>query len=376
MNKRKIFFVISTLILLLGGSYFLSRMFVSMKAEPSKKPDINLKRHVKAEEVLYSTIISSVREKGRVISGQQVALVAEASGKLEKGNVNIFKGTSFRKGQLLGVIYKDEVELALKARKSQFLASLVNVLADLKVDFPEYYDSYKSFFNAIDISDKMPELPVIKDERLKVYLANKDLLSEYFGILQDEKKMERHYLFAPFRGTFSSVDYQVGSYVNSGSRIAQMIRTDHLEIEVPVNNRQSAWIQIGQKVKVFTGEKDSVLTGVVIRKSDFIEESTQSRSVYVQVDNVSNEIILAGEYKVVEFVGKEVPSSMKIPRNAVFNSNVVFIVENGKLKKRQINILKWNENSLLFNGLEEGAMVVTEPLINIKENCEVMVLGK
>ncbi len=374
MNKRKLIFIISALVLLLGGSYFLSRLFVSMKVEPSKKPQSDLKRHVRVKEVVYASVASPVREKGRVISGQQVALVAEASGKLQKGTVSILLGTSFQKGQLLGVIYKDEAELALKARKSQFLAVIVNILADLKIDFPDYFEEFKTFFNSIDITKTLPELPVINNERLKIYLASKDFLSEYFGILQDEKKLERHYLYAPFKGTFTGVDYQVGSYVNAGSRIAQMIRTDNLEIEVPVKNRQSAWIQRGQNVKVYTNVNDSVLIGIVVRKSDFIEESTQSRSVYVQVLDVSNEMILTGEYKVVEFIGKEVPSSMEIPRNAVFNSNEVYIVEDGKLKIRQINILKWNENSLIFNGIREGAMVVIEPLINVKENSEVRVL--
>ena len=57
--------------------------------------------------------------------------------------------------------------------------------------------------------------------------------------------------------------------------------------------------------------------------------------------------------------------------NAVFNNNEVFIVEDGKLAKREINILKINETTLIFNGLDENTDIVVEPLINAVENTEV-----
>jgi hypothetical protein len=60
----------------------------------------------------------------------------------------------------------------------------------------------------------------------------------------------------------------------------------------------------------------------------------------------------------------------------VFNSNEVFTVVDGKLKKKVINVLKWNETTLIFNGLEEGEKVVAEPLINVKENSPVGILGE
>ena len=66
--------------------------------------------------------------------------------------------------------------------------------------------------------------------------------------------------------------------------------------------------------------------------------------------------------------------AMEIPRDAVFNQNQVFTVKNGKLKKQNIHILKMNEETIFFNGLEKGLYVVTEALINAVDNLEVEVL--
>jgi multidrug efflux pump subunit AcrA (membrane-fusion protein) len=376
MSWRKITFIVVALILLLGGSAVLSKLFISMKPEPPRMPDMKMKRYVKAETIKYNEIISSVAREGRVVSSSEITLVAEASGKIEKGDVTLRKGSSFKKGQLIAEIYKDEAELALKARKSRFLTIVTTLLPDIKVDFPDQLNAYEMFFRAIDMDEDLPELPVIRNEKLKIFLASRNVLSEYYGIKQDEKRLKRHSLYAPFNGTFTQVNFEVGGYVNAGGQIAKMIRTDQLEIEVPVKNDLSRWIKIGDKVRVYSKNRTSAMQGVVVRKSDFLDPRTQSRSIFVKVQHSANDVLLTGEYKLVEFPGQKIKDAMEIPRNAVFNSNEVFAVIDGKLKKRVIDIIKTNETTLIFNGLPEGQKIVVEPLINAKENSPVSIVGE
>lgn len=376
MSWRKITFIVVALIILLGGSAALSELFVSMKPEPPRMPEVVLKRFVKAETVAYSEITSPLKRKGRVVSSSEVALVAEAAGKIESGEVALRKGTSFKKGQLLATIYKDEVELAIKARKSSFLTTITTLLPDVKVDFPDQLEAFTQFFSSISMNRKLPELPEIKNEKFKIFLASRNVFNEYYGILQDEKRLSRHSLYAPFDGTFTQVIVEVGGYVNTGGQIARMIRTDQLEVEVPVENYQSEWIKIGDKVRVFSNQNKSVKQGVVVRKSDFIDANTQSRSIFIKLLNSESNKLLSGEYMEVEFPGQKIQNAMELPRGAVFNSNEVFTVIDGKLKKQVIEVLKWNETTLIFNGLEEGTKVVSEPLINVKENSPVGILGE
>lgn len=376
MSWRKITFIVVALIVLLGGSAALSELFVSMKPEPMMKPELTLKRSVKAEEVVYSDIVSPLTVQGRAVSGSEVVLVAEAAGKIEPGTLRLRKGTMFKKGQLLAEIYKDEVELALKARKSSFMSTMISLLPDIKVDFPDVLPVYEDFFRKIDLNKSLPELPEVKNEKLKIFLASRGVFNEYFGIQQDEKKLSRHSLYAPFDGTFTQINYEVGAYVNTGGQIGRMIRTDNVEIEVPVANSDSKWIKVGDKVEVYDNETDGIKQGTVVRKSNFIDEATQSRSIFVEVQSSPSDELLTGEYKVVDFPGHKIMHSMEIPRNAVFNSNVVYAVVDGQLKKREINILKTNETTLIFNGIEAGTKIVVEPLINVKENTPVNILGE
>ena len=354
----------------------MSWLFVSMKPEPPRRPDSDLERFVKTDVVQYSDLESPVSALGRVVSGNEVSLVSEAAGKIEKGEVSLKKGTSFKKGQLLSVIYKDEVELALKGRKSSFLNTLTNLLPDLRIDFPDQYDQFLKFFNTVDFDKELPELPSANNEKLKIFLSSRNILSEYYGIRQDEKKLGRHSLYAPFNGTFTEVNSEAGAFVNTGAQIAKMISTDMLEIEVPVENIYSRWIKIGDKVQIYSRDRRVIIAGTVVRKAGFVDPDTQSRSIFVRVAKSLENELLPGEYKLVEFPGQIIPQVMEMPRSAVFNSNEVFIVSGGKLKKQEIDIIKVNETTLIFKGLDEGANLVVEPLINVQENSSVSILAE
>ncbi len=374
MNWRKITFVVVGLLILLGGAAALSQLFVSMKPEPPRRPDAEIKRYVKAQTIVFDELQSSVVAEGRVVSSMAVVLVAEASGKIEAGEVVLKKGTSFEEGQLLATIYKDEVELALKARKSRFLSTFTNMLPDIKVDYPNQYSKFLNFFNEVNLDEPLPSLPSSENEKIKIFLSSRNILSEYYGILQDEKRLSRHSLYAPFNGAFTVVNFEVGAYTNMGGTIARMIRTDQLEIEVPVENGQSKWIKIGDKVKVFSSVGQSKLQGKVVRKSSFVDQSTQSRSIFVKVNVYGSEELLAGEYKKVMFPGQSIDGAMEIPRSSVFNTNDVYTVVDGRLKKQTINIVKVNDKTLIFNGLEAGGEIVVEPLINVKDNLAVEII--
>jgi len=64
---------------------------------------------------------------------------------------------------------------------------------------------------------------------------------------------------------------------------------------------------------------------------------------------------------------------MAIPRRAVFNANEVFVVKDGSLKKSTINVIKVNQETLVFDGLDEGTILVTEPLAGAAEGTKVEV---
>ena len=146
---------------------------------------------------------------------------------------------------------------------------------------------------------------------------------------------------------------------------------------MPVERFDAAWIKIGDPVKVRSDRRGLTWKGKVIRKSQFVDPNTQSQGYFTaeNIINHRNPSLLAGEYLDAEFPGHPIENAMEIPRNVVFNTNEVFVIVDDRLEKRIVNIIKVNEKTLIFNGLEEGELLVMQPLINVLEGTMVERLG-
>ena len=363
--------IIITLIFTIGLAYGVMRYLISLKEAPPVRKVAEVKRLVKVESVAYSDLISPVEEFGRLSSVSEVDMVAEASGKILAGRVSLKKGTRFNRGDTLFIVYQEEAALALKARKSQFMNLLANILPDLKIDYPDQSAQFYTFFGKINVDSPLPEFPVISAEKLKIFLASRGILSEYYNIIKDELQLNRYVVRAPFKGTFTQVTLEVGAYTGAGGKVARVIRTDQMELEVPLERFDAEWVKIGDQVVVHSDRRDLTWQGRVIRKGQFVDPGTQTQLVFVEIPNGSGSELLAGEYLRAEFKGHPIQQVMEIPRNAVFNTNEVFVIREGRLERELLNVIKENKSTLIFNGLDVGEIIVVQPLINVQEGVQV-----
>lgn len=367
---RRIVIVISV-IFILGLAWGLMRFLIAQREAPPVRRSLESRRYVRVEPVKYGRITSAITEPGRLSSIAEIDVVAEASGKIEAGTVALKKGAAFSKGDILFVVYPDEAILSLKARKSQYQNTLAGILPDLVIDFPEAEESFTEFFASIDVERPLPPMPEIKDNKLKIFLASRNVISEYYSIQSAQLQLKRRTVRAPFNGTFKEVYMELGAYTNTGGRVARAIRTDHLELEVPVERVDAVWINKGDKVIITAKNSSLTWEGRVIRKSQFVDENYQRQTVFVSIPYSSKQPLLAGEYLLATFPTRPIEDVMEIPRNAVFNSNEVFLARSGRLAKATINVIKTNERTLIFNGLTEGDTVVVQQLINVSEGTQI-----
>jgi len=364
------------IILILSFAGLLAWQFIMMKPENTFAPESKIIRQVATELVSYDKINSSIEVPGRLVASQTVEVISEASGKILPGNISLKKGQGFKKGDLICKIYDEEQVLSLKASKSRLLNSMANALPDIKFDYPDQYENVLGFFESIQIEKPLPDLPDIEDKSLKIFLASRDILNQYYTIEVAEERLRKHSIYAPFGGAIMDVYLQVGGIANTGTRIAKIIDTDVLELEVPIDLQELPWISIGDKVDVLNETHTHTWQGKVARISEFIDPTTQAASVFVQIKNSGENPVYAGMYLIARFNTRAITSAMEIPRQAVFNQDEVFIVVDSTLRKHQINIQKVNQVTLIFNGIEEGTEIVVEPLINVREGTLVETRGQ
>jgi membrane fusion protein (multidrug efflux system) len=359
--------IVGSILLILLVSYGLMRFLIAQREAPPVRQTIEARRYVKVETIRYKQITSEVSAPGRLSSIAEIDIVSEAAGKIEAGEVPLKKGARFSEGDVLFVVYPDEAILSLKASKSQYQNTLASILPDLVIDYPEAEEAFTRFFSSIEVDRPLPDMPEIKNDQLKIFLASRNVISQYYYIQRDELQLERRTVRAPFNGTYKEVYMELGAYTNTGGRVARVIQTDRLELEVPLERADAAWVQVGDPVDVVSENRDLQWKGKVIRKGQFVDENTQSQTIFIGIPYDSEQPLLAGEYLVANFPVRPIDGVMEIPRNAVFNTNEVFLARSGRLDKERIHVVKVNERTLIFNGLREGDTLVVQQLINVSE---------
>lgn len=326
---------------------------------------------VKTKKVVYTKAKVDVEETGRLMSTGRVDLITEVNGKMLSGDVPLLTGQSFKKGDVILRIFNEEAKLALQAAKSRFLSSIANVLPDLKYDYPDNYNQWLSFFNAIKINEPLPEFPEVMSENEKIYLASKNILNDYFNIQSSETTLKKYTIHAPFDGSFASVSLEVGAIASPGSRIAKMIRTDMLELQVPLNMAEVPFVKKGNIVTI--DYKGKTIAGKVNRVSNFIDPNSQSVLVYIDLKNTPQFPLYEGMYMKALFAETELENVMEIPRAAIFNFDEVFVVIDGKLSKRRVEIAKVDDYTAFISGLEVDSDLVVESLINASDQMPVQI---
>jgi RND family efflux transporter MFP subunit len=362
--KRKVVNIAISLSIV-AVAILVSAFMIKNKSEP--KRDLNKEEvlFVKTETASSIEIHPSASYRGRVASLENVVLSAEVSGKILPGDVTLKEGQSFRKGDVLVHIYSEDMKAALQSMRSSYLQLMSSALPDLKIDYPDQYDKWRAFFNNIHISSMMPELPVIESEKERVFVASKNILTQYYSIIQQEVNFKRYTLYAPFNGTYKTVTSEVGSVASMNMQIASLIRTDEMEVIVPVLPEELDWIHKGMKVDLMRNNGENV-QGVVSRVAGFIDPGSQSVNVYISARNTPSRHLLEGEYVEAEFSSLEVITGMVVPREALLNEQKMYVLEEGKIQERQVKVVDRLEDYYVIQGYNEGEILVVESLVDVK----------
>lgn len=363
-NLKKTLINIVVVVFIGAGTFATFSFFKSKKKEPMKRKSKITRKYVKIQVVQYKEALTEIIAFGRVASSEPLDVVAEVQGKITEVSVPLKEGQKFSKGAVLFEIDDTEARLNLQAQKSSFLKDIATILPDFKIDFTENYPAWQAYFNAIDTEKSLPDLPAITSSKQKTYLAIKNILTNYYTIKSKEVNLKKYVVKAPFSGTIVSVLTQSGSVVNPGTKVINVIRSNKLELKIPVETTDIAWIKIGTKVTVSSEDERQNWQARVTRIGDVVNPNTQAIDVFVTIQQNKNKIY-DGMYLRGTIPGGKLANVLEVPRSIIYNNDEVFTLEQDSLLKvRKIKIHKINAETILISGLNVGVDLVVEPLVN------------
>ena len=331
------------------------------------------KKYVAAALTINEKSPIKVKSSGRVVPGKIINISSEVQGVLESG-ISLKKGSKFKKGDLLFKLKDTDIKLMLAAKKSAYLSLIAQNLPDIATDFSQEFDKWNNFFNGINVDQPLDDFPSFKTTREKNFIISRNILAEYLSIKSDEFKLSKYFQFAPFTGSIVESYTDKGAIVNPGSPVIQIMRSDELEIEIPIPLKYMDNIKLGTKVNLYDNSK--TFYGKIIRKGNFINANSQTVPVYVRPNNTRS--IYYGMYleAIIQFNSEE--SVVKIPRKAFYDNQKIYTIrkEDSTLKSISVQVRSSDDEYIYIANIDDSVLYVSQPIINAKENSKVYPLIK
>jgi len=348
-------------ILVIG--FILMQVLLSLRSEPPRRIPQARAKIVKADVVQLNPVASSIIAFGRLITAQPVVLYSEVNGVLMPGDVTFQPAQSFQKGDLLLKVDDRQARLELNSAKSDLLTALAIVLPEIKVDFPEEYQIWQAYFDKFTFDNKLETLPETKNQKIKLYLSRFNVFKLYFQVRNLEILLNKHYFYAPFSGSIVSADLRVGSTARGGTRLGELINLENLEVEVPVPSPDIRWIDRDRPVLFTSTEIEGEWKGRIKRIGKTIDQRTQSLQVFMTVNKNGEEGLYNGVFLRAEIPGLVIPNSFVIPRKALYNEKYVYLIKQGRLDYREVEIARKEADSIILTGgIQNGDTLVTDVL--------------
>lgn len=274
---------------------------------------------------------------------------------------------AFKYGGLLEQIYVKEGSRVTKGQRLAKASSptLENSLRSAQATLEQAQDAYNRLKKVHDNGS----LPDIKWKEMEANLEKAQAAYDLAYALIAEND-----LTAPFSGTVSAVNVEVGENIPPLRPVVSLINTDKMSVKITVPENEIAAIHTGDPAEiVIPALNDRHYSGQVTEKGMTASLLTHSYPVKVLVDNPDKDLASGMIAKVM--LKADVNSAIIIPANAILinkDGKFVWVVENERATRRMIQISGYSGTGVIVSeGLKGGDQVIVEGYQKVSEGMKV-----
>jgi RND family efflux transporter MFP subunit len=316
-------------------------------------------------------------------------LVTQVGGEIVDVNPNVRGGGFFERGDILVKI--DSRDYAADVRIAEAtLADARQALAEAEARSQQAREDWERLGNAGEPSELVLRVPQLEAARARV-------LSAESGLQKAALRLERTEIRAPFAGRVLRKFVDLGQVVSQNAQLAEIYATDIVEIRLPLRNRDLPFIDLPETFR-YTDETEqysgrveirSDLAGQVawdaklVRTEGAIDDTARQLHVIAQIDDpfaptaTGQAPLKIGQYVTAAIEGNTVRDALIIPNNSIYQGSYVYVVEEGILWRRDIEIAWQNDDeAIVSSGLDAGDRLVITPLGQVTSGIRVTIIGE
>ncbi|MDC0948082.1 efflux RND transporter periplasmic adaptor subunit [Gammaproteobacteria bacterium] len=344
-------------LLLLALGYAGYQMMVASPPKAAQRPQQQNLPTVEVIAVTPADYLLKLSAEGSVVAVDTIDLVAEVAGRVTAIGRGFEEGATLETGALLAQLDERDYRISLaqaEARRTQarqLLAEEQARAAQAERDWQRLGRGGK------------PDPLVLREPQLAA--ARAQVAEAAAEIESQQLALERTRITAPWPARVAERSIAVGSFVGGNGRIGQLYRANQAQVRLPLDaptlNRLAG--MPGQALTLRRSIDDGRRWQARWLRIDD-EVDPQSRQAYlvieVEAPFVGDAPLRIGEFVSAELPGQTLPQVVALPDSALRENRALYVVVDGVLERREVELLWRTGNQVVVRGLSAGdAVVVT-----------------
>lgn len=285
---------------------------------------------------------------GYLEEGQSVEMAFKYGGTLQQ--LNVKEGSSVRKGQTLACVSSSQLESTQRSAQATL---------------EQAQDAYDRLKRVHD-NGSLPEI------KWREMVANLEKAQSALDLAN--AMLADNIIKAPFDGTVSSVNAEIGENIAPLRPVMRLINTEGMTVKISVPENEIATVQLSDAAEiVIPALGDKRFNGKVIEKSMTASLLTHSYPVKVLIEQPDEALVPGMIGKVV--LKADVGKGIVIPANAVLinqEGKFVWVVKDGRATRQPISLSDYSGNGVIISkGLKMGDVVIVEGYQKVSEGMKV-----
>jgi len=359
----------------------------SKRGKPSKAPQITVVTTTLTPQN-YQVMVQSF---GTVKPRTESVLFAQVSGQINHVSKQFRAGGFFEQGDIL--IELDDRDYRAEVNIAQ--ASLMSAKQNLQEEGARVQQA-KADWKRLG-NGKAANVLVLRQPQYETAAAQ--VLSAQAQLDKVKLSLERTKIVAPYAGRILKKNVDIGQVVSSNTELADIFAVDYVEIRLPIKNKDLSLMKLPEEYRDSDANNiNSMISNVVIssdlmgqqiwqgkivRTESAIDQASQQLYVVAQIirpyDGEYNHgaQIKMGQYVTAQITGRIVENALVIPSSAVYQGSYVYIVENGLLMRKEVQ-LGWQNGTeaIVTAGLVAHDELVLTPLGQVSSGTRVAIAGQ
>lgn len=382
MSTKKIIFI--CIGILVVAAVITSFIFLSEPTAQKEGATREMAMLVNITEAEGGTFSPKLLATGIVEPVEDVIISARVGGEVIRRSPSFVPGGFVKKGDILLQIDPADYRNNLELRQSELLQAKTDLEVEMGRQEVAQQDLQLIGDQSLTAQEKslvlrQPQLNSVK-ARIKAAQAAVD---------QAQLDLARSTIRAPFDAHIITQNVTTGSQVAPGDNLGRLVGTENYRVilSLPVSRLQ--WLRFpnsenekGSEVKIRNTSawpRGTYRTGYLDSQVGALDDQTRMARILVEVSDPLAQEEAAGKPELIigTFVeslvqGNDIPDIVRINRDYLRDKNKVWIMQDGKLTIRDVNVLLTDSEYAYINqGLEPGEKVITTNLSTVAEGAAV-----